>query len=191
MIFLVFHMFTTIIEILLLVTAVSVDSFAVSLAYGINRVKIPCSSLLILSAISSGTLACSLFAGNLLIGLIPPLFTRIAGFAILFVLGLIKLFDRSCDSQADKANRDKDNLLTPAEAASLGIALSLDSIAAGLGVGFSTACMIAAMISAFFVSIGAILAGSLTGKRIACCSCKNFCWIGGALLILLAFLKLF
>lgn len=109
----VFRMFTTIIEILLLVTAVSVDSFAVSLSYGINRVKIPFSSLLILSVISSGTLACSLLAGNLLVGLIPSWFTRTAGFAVLFALGLVKLFDRSCDSQAEKANRDNDNLLTP------------------------------------------------------------------------------
>lgn len=190
MIFLVFPMFTSILEILLLVTAVSADSFAVSLAYGINRVKIPLSSLLVLSAISSGTLACSLLAGSLFIGLIPPMFTRIAGFSILFVLGIIKLFDRSCDSHADKANKDKDNLLTPAEAATLGIALSLDSIAAGLGAGFSFPCMIAAIISAFFVSIGAVIAGGLTGRRIACSSCKDFCWVGGALLILLAFLKL-
>ena len=183
-------MFTRILEILLLVTAVSADSFAVSLAYGINRVKIPFSSLLVLSAISSGTLACSLFAGSLVIGLVSPFVTKIAGFTILSVLGIIKLFDRSCDSHADKANRDKDNLLSPQEAASLGVALSLDSIAAGLGAGFSFPCMAAAIIGAFFVSIGAVIAGGMAGRRIACSSCKDFCWVGGALLILLAFLKL-
>lgn len=183
-------MFSSILEILLLVTAVSVDSFAVSFAYGINRVKIPFSSLLILSAISGITLALSLSVGSLLTDIVSPLFMRIAGFAILFALGLVKLFDTSCDAQARHADLNCDKVLSPLEAVSLGIALSLDSIAAGLGIGFSLHEMLYASISAFLLSIAAILTGCLTGRRIACCSCRQFCRIGGILLIVLALFKL-
>lgn len=183
-------MISSILEILLLVTAVSIDSFAVSFAYGINRVKIPFSSLLILSAISGITLAFSLSLGSLLTDIVSPLFMRIAGFAILFALGLIKLFDTSCDAQARHADRNCDKILSPLEAVSLGIALSLDSIAAGLGIGFSLHEVLCASAGAFLLSIVAILSGCLAGRRIACCSCRHFCRIGGILLIVLALFKL-
>lgn len=183
-------MISSILEILLLVTAVSIDSFAVSFAYGINRVKIPFSSLLILSAISGITLAFSLSVGSLLTDIVSPLFMRIAGFAILFALGLIKLFDTSCDAQARHADRNCDKILSPLEAVSLGIALSLDSIAAGLGIGFSLHEVLCASAGAFLLSIVAILSGCLAGRRIACCSCRHFCRIGGILLIILALFKL-
>lgn len=183
-------MISSILEILLLVTAVTVDSFAVSFAYGINRVKIPVSSLLILSAISGSTLMLSLTAGGLLLNVVSPLFMQIAGFAILFAFGLIKLSDTSCDSQARHADKNCDKLLSPFEALSLGIALSLDSIAVGFGVGFSFLETLCASACAFVFSIFAILTGCLLGRRIACCSCKHFCRIGGILLIILAFLKL-
>ncbi len=189
--FTVFHMFEYITQIILLITAVSVDSFAASLAYGIKKVEIPLSSLFILSAISGGTLAASMCAGSFLCGLIPAALTKSLGAILLFGLGLFKLFDRSCDDQAQRANRNNDKLLTPAEAASLGIALSLDSIAAGLGVGFPLYALLAATAGSFFVSIAAILLGSYLGRKIACRSCKNFCWFGGVLLILLALCKLF
>ncbi len=184
-------MFEYITQIILLITAVSVDSFAASLAYGIKKVDIPLSSLFILSAISGGTLALSMCAGSFICGFIPAVFTKILGAVLLFGLGFFKLFDRSCDDQAKKANRNNDQLLTPAEAASLGAALSLDSIAAGLGVGFPTPALLAATAGSFLVSIAAILLGSYLGRKIACCSCKNFCPLGGVLLILLAFCKLF
>ena len=178
-------------EILLLVTALSIDAFAAGFAYGVSRTRIPLSSLCILTSISSLILAFSLLAGNLLTGFLTPQQTCHISFAILLLLGIAKLFDRSCCEQADKADRNRDKLLSTPEAVSLGFALSIDSAAAGIGAALSPSCIPAALTASFFMGIFAVLTGSLLGKIISCRIQNNLCWMSGALLILLAFLKLF
>lgn len=183
-----FHFF---IEIVVLVTALSVDSFAASFAYGVNRVRIPFTSMLILASISCGTLAVSMLAGKALSGIIPASLTTFISFAILLVLGLIKLFDRSCCKEADKADKNNDHLLAPSEALSLGVALSLDSMAAGIGAGMDLTHLIAAIIAAFLMGIASILLGSNLGKIVSNHFQCNICWVSGVLLIALAFMKFF
>ncbi len=184
-------MLAFILEIFLLVTALSVDAFAASFAYGVSRTRIPLSSLCILSSISSLILAFSLLAGNLLTGFLTSEQTRQISFIVLLLLGLAKLFDRSCCAQADKADKDKDKLLSPTEAVSLGLALSIDSAAAGVGAALLPSCIPAAIIASFFTGILAILGGSFLGKALSLHIQKNLCWVSGVLLILLAFMKLF
>lgn len=184
-------MLELIFEILLLVTALSIDAFAAAFAYGVSRTRIPFSSLCILTSISSLILAFSLLAGNLLTGVLTPEQTTYICFAILLLLGITKLFDRSCCEQADKADKDQDKLLSPVEAVSLGFALSIDSAAAGIGALFPPAHIPAAIAASFFMGIAAILGGSLLGKKISNHVQKNLCWVSGVLLIFLAFLKLF
>lgn len=184
-------MLQIIIEIFVLVTALSVDAFAASFAYGMNRIRIPAASMMIITAISSITLALSLLSGHLLIGLIPHHLTREISFAILFILGLIKLFDHSCSKQADRANKDHDNLLSPMESLSLGAALSIDSIAAGIGAGIVPAYIPLTISACFLVGILAILAGCTLGKAMSVRFDANLCWISGMLLIALAFMKIF
>lgn len=184
-------MLELIFEILVLVTALSVDAFAASFAYGVSRIRIPVSSLCIMTSVSSLILAVSLLAGNLLTGLLSPSLTCHISFIILFLLGLAKLFDRSCCDQADKANKDKDDILSPTESLSLSFALSIDSLAAGIGAGMLPSYIPAAITASFFMGILAILGGSLFGKAISRHCQKNLCWISGVLLILLAFMKIF
>lgn len=180
-----------ILEIFLLVTALSIDAFAAGFAYGVSRTRIPFSSLSILASISSLILAFSLLTGNLLTGLLTPSQTCHISFLVLLLLGIAKLFDRSCCDQADKADKDRDKLLSPVEAVSLGFALSIDSAAAGIGAAFPPSCIPAAIAASFFMGILAILCGSFLGKKLSCHVQKNLCWVSGALLIFLAFLKLF
>lgn len=180
-----------ILEIFLLVTALSIDAFAAGFAYGVSRTKIPLSSLCILTSISSLILSFSLLAGNLLTGLLTPGQTCDISFVILLLLGITKLFDHSCCDQADKADKDQNKLLSPVEAVSLGFALSIDSAAAGIGAALPPTHIPAAIAASFFMGIFAILGGSFLGRKISCYVQKNLCWISGALLILLAFLKLF
>lgn len=185
------NMLEFIFEIFLLVTALSIDAFAAGFAYGVSRTRIPFSSLCILTSISSLILAFSLLTGNLLTGLLMPQQTCHISFIILLLLGIAKLFDHSCCDQADKADKDRDKLLSPVEAVSLGFALSIDSLAAGIGALLPPSHIPAAIVASFFMGLLAILGGSFLGKKISCHVQKNLCWISGVLLIFLAFLKLF
>ena len=148
-------------EALVLVTALSVDAFVASFAYGTNRVKIPISSMAVMDLISAGILLIFLLIGSLLVPMIPSGFVRIFCFAVLFGLGMIKIFDSyiktlirkrgTCPrdfvfflefcfilkiyADPDKADADKSGVLSVKEAVSLGTALSLDSAAAGVRSG--------------------------------------------------------
>lgn len=182
-------MLESVFEIFLLITALSIDAFAAGFAYGVSRTHIPFSSLCILSSISSMILAFSLLAGNLLTGFLSPRQTCHISFAILLLLGITKLFDHSCCEQADKADKDRNKLLSPTEAISLSLALSIDSAAAGIGAGLCPDHIPAAVGASFFMGILAVWGGSSLGKIISCHVQKNLCWVSGVLLIFLAFLK--
>lgn len=179
-----------ILEVLMLAAALSVDTFAASFAYGISRIKTPAVSVIILAAISSLTLAAALMAGNLINSFLPANVTSDISFVILFLLGIYKLFDNSCKKQAEDANKNHDDILSPVEAVPLGAGLSIDSIAAGIGAGVSLSHLPGAVLASFLMGIAAILSGSRLGRMISRHTDANMCWISGVLLIILAFMKL-
>ena len=181
-------------EIFFLSAAVSVDAFAACFSLGLRRVKMPPFSVLILSFISAAFLSLSLFAGTALSSLLPVELTKKISFLILFILGLSKLFER-CDETADKANKNHDNLLSTKEAFFLGLALSLDSLAAGLGTGMITdslrPLLAEIILIPFSLSAVFIVLGSFLGKMLSTRLGGNFCRLGGLLLIALAFFQFF
>lgn len=122
-------------ELLLLVTALSVDAFAAAFSYGVSKIRIPPFSLLIVAAISSMVLMLSMLAGLVLGCFLSPRLTEEVGFLVLFVIGLVKLFDRSGHQEAEEANKNRDDVLSASEAVVLGFVLSVDCAAAGLGAG--------------------------------------------------------
>jgi len=184
-------MFEMILKMLILVTALSVDSFAVGFAYGVSKTRIPMISVTITTLISSMMLIISLLAGSFLQGLIPTSLTGIISFLTLFILGLIKLFDRCGHAEANDANKDGDDLLSPSEAVSLGLALSIDSLAAGIGAGVMEVNIPAALITSLLLGAVSILGGRKLGAVIFNRFRSNLSWVSGALLILLAIMKLF
>ncbi len=177
-------------ETILLALALSIDSFAAGFAYGIDRVRIPPASVFILSLISCLTLAVSLSAGHLVCRFLPEPLTADLGFLILLVLGTVKLFDRSCKKQTDRANKDHDSCLSASEAVSLGIALSIDSAAAGLGAGALPVWFVPALAAVFVTGTAAILGGSFLGQTLSRRTHMELGWLGGVLLIILAFFRL-
>ena len=90
--------FFSTVEILVLVTALSVDAFVASFAYGTNRIKIPLRSVAVISIICSAIFAVSLFLGSLIRPFMPTHFAGLLCFAILFVLGIVKLCDSAIKS---------------------------------------------------------------------------------------------
>jgi len=201
----------------LLVFAVSADAFFSSLAYGVKKIKIPFSSVIVISLISAGVLAASLFAGELIRPLMHENTAKILCFLILFLLGFIKLLDNVIIALIKKHNRlsgqlkfkllslnfilnvyanpedadeDRSKVLSPAEAVSLSIALSLDGLAAGIGTALGGANKPLIIALALVVGVLAITLGSFIGNRVAGKSKAGFSWLGGAGLIVLAVLKL-
>lgn len=210
-------LFWSLSRLFLLLIALSADAFAASLAYGMDRVKIPPLSAAIVALLSDFILIVSLFIGGFLQSFIPVSFTTVLSFLILLILGLIKLFDSSIKkkikenrfsskelrlssknlkfiltvyAKPQEANGDDIEVLSPAEAVSLGLALSLDSAAAGIGAASLHFPLLLTAILSFLIGMLTIFAGCRLGRTLAARSDFNFSIIGGILLILLAFSKL-
>lgn len=209
------------IELLILVIALSVDAFAASFVYGVDQVKIPVLSVLVIAGISSGILFLSLWLGDWAENWLPEWAVQQTSFFLLFLLAAIKLFDSSVKSlirkhgaihremdrrlrvsvlnlhlilsvyaDVEKANPD-DSILTPAEALSLGTALSLDSGLAGVGAGLVSGHPGMAVLFSMAANMAAVAAGSRLGRLAARKINLNLSWISGVLLLLLAVGKLF
>ena len=91
----------------------------------------------------------------------------------------------------EKADRDQSKTISPAEAASLAIALSLDGLAVGFGAAMGNVNAWAVVLWSLVTNTAAILLGALLGNKIAQKLTFNLSWVSGAILILLAISKLF
>ena len=121
-------------EAALIALALSVDSFVAAFSYGTSKIKIPLSSVGIISVTGSLITGLSMLAGSFVKDFIPPGFTTLLSFGILFLLGVLKLFESSSPANADK---DNSHSISAKEALSLSAALSLDGCAAGFGASLS------------------------------------------------------
>lgn len=202
---------------LLLVLSISIDSFVASIAYGTNKIKIPLKSALIIDIVSALVLGISLSIGSFVRNLIPGNIAVFFSFAILFGLGIYRLFEcifknyilKRSNSQkpltfklfdfkfvmevyADETKADFDNSksLSASEAFYLSLALSLDSLAVGFGGSLISINPIQVIIIALVAGIIAISLGGLIGKKLIEKSSLNLSWLSGAILILLAFMRI-
>lgn len=174
----------SIMESLLLVLALSLDSFIASFAYGTSNIKIPFKCTILMSAISSGILALSLCLGALIKPFIPGALTTFICFATLMILGIIKFFNH------ENVNAAHTRVLSMHEAAPLALALSLDGLAAGFGAGLTSINYMMVIIFSLIAGILAVLLGSYMGRKISKKISFNLSWLSGLMLIILAILKL-
>ena len=207
----------SVLEALMLVTVLSTDAFVASFAYGANRIRIPFSCVLLINIICRIILAASLLLGALIRPYITESFTKLLSFAILLVLGIAKLFDSAIKSMIRKhknlskkinfsafhlkfiltiyadpeeADSDASRVLSPLEAVSLAIALSLDSLAAGFGAAIAQTNLWLILIFSFCTDFLAIMLGGFVGRKVSEKCSLNLSWVSGLLLIVLAVLKL-
>lgn len=213
--------FETVPAALLLVSALSLDAFAAAFGYGAGKIKIPFLSTVIVSLICSAFLAAALFAGKAVSGFLSDTARTAICFSMLLLIGLIKLSDSliknyirrhkpidksfkfrflslkfilNVYADPETADADSSKTLSAGEAAALAVALSLDGITAGLGVGFIETERRGYLIIiglSLITGIAAILLGGLIGKKIAQKTPLNLGWLGGVILIGLAISKLF
>lgn len=206
------------IETLLLVLALSLDAFVASIAYGTSKIKIPLSSITLMSIICSSFLAISLFLGSVVKNFIPDKVTSITSFVILLVLGVYYLFESLIKTYLRKQQDAKKKLqvnicnlcfvldiyldetkadinhsknLNAKESMYLATALSLDSIAVGFAGSLGSINYIQVIICSLICGFVSIIFGAFLGRKIVEKSNLNLSWLSGLLLIILAFKNLF
>jgi len=203
------------VESLVIVTSITTDAFTAGLAYGASKIKIPNSSAAIMSFICSGILLLSMFTGKIINSFIPQDLTHYLCFFILFAMGLAKLFDSCIKSYirkhscillnfttnelkfvltvyADVEYADSDNSknLSAKEASALAAALSLDSLAVGIGTALSGVGYILPSIMSVLLTFFAVKLGCILGKRLPSLIPFDMSNVSAILLIILAISRL-
>ncbi len=192
-------------EAVLFVSALTLDGFVASFAYGSDRIRIPLLSALIVDFVCTAMLALSLFLGAAVRAYIPGVLLKILCFGILFLLGLFKCFDQLAKSlikrkdapflvavyaSPETADADRSKVLSAREALTLSFALSLDGLAAGFGAALGAVNLPVVLLLSLIANLAALDLGAKLGNGLAKKVPVNLSWVSGAVLILLAFTKL-
>ena len=204
------------IETLLLAFALCVDAFLAAFSYGAGRIQIPFYSAAVIAVMGTTVLGIALWAAALAQPLLPPGLAKWAGVSLLLFIGLWNLFQNSIkgflkrlgggtqfsfhwggvgfvlDVYMDEtlADADLSQVLTAREALYLAAALSLDSLVSGFGAGLDLRHPGILLCCTFFLHLAAVGGGCALGRKLAHRQELNISWLGGAMLILLALLRL-
>ncbi|MEW5761674.1 MAG: sporulation membrane protein YtaF [Bacillota bacterium] len=135
--------------------ALSVDSFGAGLAYGLQRIRMPLPSLLVIGCLSTLAVGVSLGIGNLVASATPATMAEVAGGILLILIGLVLLCQTVRGTRTRifqvriaplglviqvlleplHADLDRSGAISLREAVLLGLALAMDSFAAGFALG--------------------------------------------------------
>ena len=211
-------MLIIILEAAVIASSVSLDSFIAGFAYGSNKIKINFRCVQLINLICAAMVGAGLLSGSILKDYIPDRIAAGASFTILFLLGLTKLLDGFTKSLIKKhtnitreikfslfnfnfilklyaapedSDADLSKNISPAEAASIAVALSLDGIAVGFGAALGGVNKPAVILFSVITGTLAIISGRYIGEKAADKFKFNLSFIGGIALIALALSKLF
>lgn len=200
----------------MLVVALSMDSLTAGFSYGAGKIKLPLNSIIVISAICCASLGISMFFGVIIGGFVSAEITKGIAFAIMFILGSMKVFDSALKryiirknggrkqlafkafdlnfilniyAEPSTADSDLSRVLSVKEAVYLALALSIDSLAVGFGAGLGQVGIIGAIFLCFIATFVSIATGSKLGNILSA-KLPDVSPIGGILLIVLAFLRL-
>ena len=206
---------------ILLSVSLSMDSLGIGISYGIRKIKIPWPAKLIICAISLIITAIAVTLGTLILVIIPGKVAEIIGILMLAFLGLFiifsALFPKKEKIKKTKTVRsivlkplgitvkiirnpvscdfDKSKHIDILEAVYLGVALSIDSFAAGVSSVISGGInLLMIPISVGLAQLAFLTLGDAIGKKISSISkidSKVFVVISGSLLIVMALLRVF
>lgn len=195
--------------------SLSTDAFAASTAYGAGGIRIPWRSATVISVVCSAMLAGSLAIGSSLQGLLPSGSVRFICFILLCGIGVMRLFDsvlkeyirrhQKLDMQfatnhlhfmlivyADNENADVDHSkeLSPREAATLAVALSLDGLAVGIGAALTGIGVMIPTLVSLLLTAAAIPLGCMLGKHMKHLLPFDLSIVSAVLLIVIAVVRL-
>jgi len=210
-------MFISIIEAAVLASSLSIDAFTAGFAYGSKKIKIPMSSVQVINLVCLLITALALFIGTAVRAHIPEGLAVAIAFTVLFIIGLIKLMDGIVKSiirrhtRLDKsiefslfslqfilrlyadpeaADADVSSHISPVEAVTLAVSLSLDGMAVGFGAALAGVNPWALLGWSLITNMMAIIWGRKLGHKLAEKLPFNISWLGGVILIGLAFSQL-
>lgn len=200
---------------ILLITAICIDAFITSFAYGSGKTKIPFFSMLVISMICTAVLAISLSIGTAARQIIPENAAKILCFIVFLALGIaksfesllkryikkheksnlkLKLFDLNfvltVYADSSKADSDNSKILSAKEAIYLALALSFDNFAAGFGYALANIQYLQIITLSLIFNIAAVGLGYLLGEKLSEKSQADYSWLGGIMLVVLAITKL-
>lgn len=203
------------VDMLVLICATCCDSFFMSVAYGAEQIKISWKATVIISFCGTLLLGASILLAKTFTQFLSADIGKWISFFILTALGLTHLFQAQVKHYVKKhkqqpliikmknvsfvidifldeteADQDHSKELSIKEAAYLGVALSLDSLASGLAYGIGVVNLGVLLGFSFFIGIGLIVLGSALGKGVMKHCHNDVSWLSGCLLLLLALLRL-
>jgi len=201
-------------EALFLAIVLSIDLFAVSFAYGSSKIKIPVKSIIIITIVGSTILGLSIYLGAAILPFMPEWLVNMLSFTILFTLGITKIFDSAIKryikkhsnsskkmefsifsikfilniyADPKKADVDKSRVISSKEALLVAIAVALDAFALGFGAGLTSINSLQIIAFSLVIDVIAVVCGSFIGSKIAQKTPINLSWVGGVILIAIAF----
>ena len=158
----------------------NLDNLVIGLSYGLRGIRVRLESgLLVSGLVLAGTLL-SLWAGQGLQFLLPPVLARLLGSLVMAGLGLSSLWgvwkgkrgrqagaeeEQWPQKHPERFDRDASRQIEWREALALGGALALNNLGLGLGAGAAGMPVLAAGAAVFFMSFGLLSAGNFLGRK--------------------------
>ncbi len=199
-------------QVFLLIFSLSLDSLMAGFSLGMSRIRIPMKYLLLLNGIGAILLFFSINFGMFFEQYIPISFTHIFSTILFIILGMEKILEsifhfiikRELEfkiqiskielifriyKNPEVSDMDLSKHITFKEAFCLGLALSLDNLAIGLGIGFMNISSIGVTLLSFVSGIFLIAIGHFLGALLGKQRKVDSSWISGVLIIILAFVK--
>lgn len=183
--------------ILVVSMAANFDNIGIGFAYGVRKVKVPFLSNLIIAIISMAATFLSVTAGGYLVHFIKPGLANFLGSLLLCIIGAWTLLSyrishHSSAPEQVEWDKDKNNVISWNEAFYLGIALSLNCIASGIGLGANRISALYTAVCVGVISLLTISLGESFGNRFS----KSFIGkystvISGLMLILIGAFEMF
>lgn len=201
-----------ILQTFLLVFALGVDALVCSFSYGVNKIRIPFISLLVINIITLLLLTIGIVMARFLGEFLPPSFVYALSFFILLVLGLSKIFEGAIRgmikrheghrnfsfsmfnlgfylqvyAQYELADSDNSKVLSIKEAIPLAFAVGFDGLSVGLSIGLMEVHIGLLLGMSFVVGIACVLLGEYLGRKLSRKIPFDFSIMSGLILILLA-----
>ena len=170
---------------LLFMLVISIDLFVCGLGFGLGKVHVSFRKVILINLIGTFMIGVGLFAGYYLRSFISESAVEWIAFSVLFGLGLYKVVQWCCK----KENTETVRPITWPEACILGIGLSLDGMAIGLGVTIGNMGMsfiVTAIVLSLVTDPLVFAIGQFVGKRLTKRARLDLSWLSGALLVMIA-----
>lgn len=175
---------------LLFVLALTIDTLAISLVYGSQKIKIPVLSNIIINGVGTFVLVGSMMIGVVCKQFIPEEFTRYLSFAILCVIGTLKCIEGITQSTTQNADKNHDKIISSKESIAIATSISMDGMSIGIGAALLDINVVMVGVLSFTIGICVIYLGSFCGRILAKKTELDYTLIGGILIILFAFTKI-